>query len=116
MANGTFEKVWYLPAPNEWGDMKLVAFRDVGTLVVNEDSLEFSGRKERLRIADVQRISYGKQGRDFINNWVKIEYENGKTAFFADGSMLGWGGILGGTMKIFNAIQHLQRNAEARTK
>jgi hypothetical protein len=28
----------------------------------------------------LRRVSYGKQGRDFINNWVKIEYdEKGST-------------------------------------
>ena len=88
--------------------MNLLAMRDSGTLVVKDDSLEFTGKKETVYITDIQRISYGKQGRDFVNNWVKIDYQNGKTACFADGSWLGWGGIFGGTKKILDAVCHLE--------
>lgn len=88
--------------------MKLLAFSDVGTLVVGENYLEFKGKKENVHIANIRRISYGKQGRDFVNNWVKIEYDNDKTAFFADGDRLGWKGIFGGTEQILEAVQHLK--------
>jgi hypothetical protein len=41
--------------------------------------------------------------------WILIEYEDesGQTqrAYFAEGSMFGWGGILGGTTRLFNAIE-----------
>ena len=95
MVETRFSKVWYLPEENRWRNMNLLAMCDAGSLVVREDSLEFTGRKESLRITDVKRISFGKQGRDFINNWIKVEYQDGKTAFFADGRWLGWAGILG---------------------
>jgi hypothetical protein len=45
-----------------------------------------------------------------VNNWVKIDYQKGKTAFFADGSWLGWGGILGGTRKILDAVRHFEQS------
>ena len=109
MASKTFGKVWYLPEENRWRDMNMLAMRDAGMLVVNDDSLVFHGKKEKVRITNIKRTSYGKQGRDFVNNWVKIEYEDGLTAFFADGSWLGWGGIFGGTKKILHAVQHLVR-------
>ena len=108
MAISEFTKVWYLPEENRWRDMNLLAMRDTGVLVVNDESLEFQGRKEKVRITAVKRISYGKQGRDFVNNWVKIEYGDGKQAFFADGSLLGWGGIFGGTKRILSAVRHLE--------
>ena len=111
MATSTFRSVWYLPAENRWRDLKMLAMRDSGTLVVNEDSLEFTGKKEKVSITGVKRVSYGKQGRDFANNWVKIEYQDGETAYFADSSLLGWGGIFGGTKKILNAVQHLQQSS-----
>jgi len=111
MATTTFGTVWYLPEENRWRDMNMLAMRDSGSLVVKDDSLEFKGKKETVQITDVQRISYGKQGRDFVNNWVKIEYQDGKTAFFADGSWLGWGGIVGGTRKILDAVHHLERSS-----
>jgi hypothetical protein len=110
VATRTFGPVWYLPEENRWRDMNLLAMRDSGTLVVKDDSLEFNGKKETVYITDVQKILFGKQGRDFVNNWVKIDYQNGKTAFFADGSWLGWGGVFGGTRKILDAVRHLERS------
>jgi hypothetical protein len=107
MAAKTFATVWFLPEENRWRDMNLLAMRDSGLLVVADDSLEFVGGKGRVRITGIQRISCGKQGRDFVNDWVKVEYQAGKTAFFADGSLLGWGGIFGGTRKILEAVRHL---------
>jgi len=112
MATQTFDNVWYLPDENRWRDMNLLAFKDAGKLIVGEDSLEFRGKKEKVVIANVRHISYGKQGRDFVNNWVRIEYGDApttSTAFFADGSLLGWGGIFGGTKRILAAVQHLAK-------
>jgi hypothetical protein len=112
MAECTFQSVWYLPDENKWQDMNPLAFRDVGILTIGERSLEFHGRSGAVHITHVKRISYGKQGRDFVNNWVRIEYGDSpaaSTAFFADGSLLGWGGVLGGTKKLLAAVQHLPR-------
>lgn len=112
MAEQRFDSVWYLPAENKWRDLNMAAFKDSGSLIVRDDSVEFQGEKERVVITHVRRISFGKQGRDFVNNWVKIEYGDGalpSSAFFADGSWLGWGGLLGGTKRILDAVQHLVR-------
>ena len=111
IARTTFDKVWYLPEENLWRDMNMLAMRDIGTLVVKNNSLEFQGKKEHVHITNVKRISYGKQGRDFVNNWVKINYGDGKTAFFADGSQLGWGGMFGGTRRILDAVRHLEQSS-----
>jgi len=73
MAAQTFDTVWYLPNENRWRDLNLLAYRDVGRLTVHENSIEFNGRREAVVVTDVRRVSYGKQGRDFVNNWVKIE-------------------------------------------
>jgi hypothetical protein len=104
----TFHSVWYLPEENTWRDLNLLAFRDVGTLTILENSLLFDGAKERVKSKNIREISFGKQGRDFFNNWVKVEYGKGKSAFFADGSWLGWGGIFGGTRKILDSMEHLR--------
>ncbi|MGE5418485.1 MAG: SHOCT domain-containing protein, partial [Accumulibacter sp.] len=93
--------------------MHLKAFQDKGDLIVEDDRLRFNGSKWNITISDIKKASYGKQGRDFVNNWVKIDYlENGtpKKAFFASGAGLGWGGVLGGTQKILNAIEEMFRN------
>jgi hypothetical protein len=112
MSSQTFENVWYLPDENRWRDMNLLAFRDAGRLIVRDDSLEFQGRKERIVITHIRRVSFGKQGRDFVNDWVKIEYGDDpmvSTAFFADGNWLGWAGFLGGTKRIFDVVQQVVR-------
>jgi hypothetical protein len=112
MATRTFDSVWFLSGENRWRDMNLLAFRDAGRLVVGEDSLQFHGKREKVVITSVKGISYGKQGRDFVNNWVRIEYGDAPAtsiAFFADGSLLGWGGVFGGTKRLLAAIQHLAR-------
>lgn len=108
MLRKTFKTVWYRPEESWWGDKKIRAFHDIGTLIVNEDSIEFKGMKETVQITNIRKISYGKQGRDFVNNWVKIEYADNKTAFFVDGGCLGWKGIFGGTAKILKAVKHLE--------
>jgi hypothetical protein len=82
----------------------MLAFRDSGKLIVYEDSLEFTGKKGQVKISDIKRVTIGKQGRDFVNNWVKVEYGTDGKAYFADGSLLGWGGILGGTQSIYTAL------------
>jgi hypothetical protein len=103
-----FDTVWYLPHENRWRDLNILAYRDTGKLTVEENSIKFNGGKETVVIANVQRVTFGKQGRDFVNNWVKIEYGDSATpsvAFFADGSLHGWGGIFGGTKRILEAVK-----------
>lgn len=100
--------VWFLPSENTWRDLNIMAMKDRGTLSFREKELIFQGKEYEVKIKDIKSISYGKQGRDFVNNWVKIEYRTDdgeiKTAFFADGGMMGWSGIFGGTKKILNKI------------
>jgi hypothetical protein len=102
--------VWYLPSANKLKDLNLLAMKDTGSLILEKGELIFIGNKfKKLSIKHIQSISYGKQGRDFINNWVKIIYstEEGekKVAYFADGKLIGWSGIFGGTKSIMNKIQ-----------
>jgi hypothetical protein len=107
MDSQVFEPVWYLPSENRWRDRNPLAFRDVGRLVVSEHAIAYQGRGYRFVASHIRSVSIGKQGRDFINDWVKVEYGPGPTpatAFFADGRWLGWGGVLGGTKKILVAV------------
>ena len=91
-----------------------MAYKDSGRLVVRAGGLEFHGRRGIVRVANARSIVLTKQGRDYINDWVKIEYGDParpSTAFFADGSWFGWGGILGGTRRIYEAVRHVARSA-----
>jgi hypothetical protein len=46
--------------------------------------------------------------------WVMVEYQDEanqqRKAYFADGSLLGWGGILGGTAGLYHALEGHARN------
>jgi len=45
-----------------------------------------------------------------VNNWVRVDFGDPPQvlqAFFADGSWLGYGGIFGGTKKIYNAVMEV---------
>jgi hypothetical protein len=108
MSAQVFNSVWYLPSENTWQAGNLLAFRDVGRLTIDGAGLIFEGQKGRIAITRVQRVSIGKQGRDFLNDWVKVEYGDPPhlaNVYFADGSLLGWGGLLGGTRRIYAAAQ-----------
>jgi hypothetical protein len=101
-----FDRVWYLSCERTWQDGKLAAYDDIWRLICESNQLEFIGIKNHVLISNVQQVTYRKQGRDFVNNWVKVEYDD-KVAFFADGRLLGWAGIFGGTRKILTAVRHL---------
>ena len=105
----TFEKVWYLSGDSLWRRIfRLIAYQDVGKLIVNDSRVEFIGYKSAIAIDRIRRVSFGKQGRDFMNYWVRIEYDEGSSshvAFFADGGSLGWDGVFGGTNRIFEAVK-----------
>jgi len=73
-----FDKVWYLPQENRWRDMNMLAYRDTGQLVLQDKSMEFRGKKETVIITRIQSVSCGRQRRDFVNNWVRVEYGEGR--------------------------------------
>lgn len=104
-----FYKVWYRYEGNSgWYRGTFLAYQDVGSLTVSESKnhVEFRGNKFHLQIplSDINRISFGKQGKDTINGWVRVEYNEGKIAYFADGRFLGWHGHFGGTERIFETL------------
>ncbi len=110
MGSQIFDRVWYLSGDSIWRIFRLLAYQDVGKLTVSDSQVEFTSSQQRIIIDRIRRVSYGKQGRDFVNNWVKIEYDQGGSshkAFFADGGSLGWDGVFGGTKRILEAVKKL---------
>ena len=104
-----FENIWYSPRKS-WNDLHLLTYRDVGTLTISGKSLKFQGQHQTIVIENILRLSYGKQGRDFVNNWVRVDYGSStspSTALFADGNVRGWSGVLGGTKRIFDVLTGL---------
>jgi hypothetical protein len=104
----TFKSVWYRPHGTGLEDIaKMKAMTDRGSLDVSPGRLHFEGKWTSLDVTDIERISLGRSGKDFINTWVTLEYAGGRTAQFADGGNLGWSGILGGTRKLMRAIESI---------
>ena len=106
MSEEEFKNVWYLAKEITWQDKSLFPYKRSATLKLKDNCIDVICNDELIKITNIKHISIGKRGRDFINNWVKIDYEDGKTAYFADGNLIGWSGIMGGTNRIFNAIKN----------
>jgi hypothetical protein len=115
MYDAVFHTVWYRPDES----ITLFAYRDKGKLRVFEDRLEFEGTQmgtSSLVITHVRRMCLKALGVGIPTDFVKVEY--GKeppysTAYFADGSWLGWSGaVFGGTDRIFLACRHLVRRED----
>jgi hypothetical protein len=112
-----FDKVWYLCGDSITRIFKPLAYEDVGTLIVSDTRMEFKSNRRTLVIDRLVSVSYQRQGRDFVNNWVGVEYDEAGSrhiAYFADGGMLGWGGLLGGTKRIYDAVVRLPAAGDIR--
>jgi len=85
----SIDNIWYLPSENTWKNFQTMAMKDTGTLTINVNGLSFKGSNINLELMDIVSLSIGKQGRDFINNWVKVEYRSNdnelQQAYFANG-------------------------------
>jgi hypothetical protein len=52
----TFDNVWYSPR-KRWYDLHLLAYRDVGRLTIGDKSIEFQGRRQKLVLESIRRVS-----------------------------------------------------------
>lgn len=111
MDNGheaSFSKIWFLESENTFENFKLSSMDDVGELRCTEGELFFKGKAKAKSIRNIKSLSFCKQGRDFVNNWIRItfdEYEtSSKSVYVAGGRFLGWAGILGGTKRMYKKL------------
>ncbi len=108
----TFSEVWYRPSSPSLGPIYYgIAYYDIGVLNVDEEYIEFQGRKGLVVIntTDINKTSSRKHGSFFITNWIKIEY-GGAVAYFTDGTNRGWNGFFGGNRKMWKAVQIIKIN------
>lgn len=88
----------------------MAAFRDIGRLMIHSGGFGFQGKKNQLAGRALHQVWLSKQGWDFINTWVRVEYGQAPDftiIWLADGTLLGWGGLFGGTRRIAAALQSL---------
>lgn len=106
----SFSGIWFLESKNAFGNFKLAAMDDIGDVGCTESGIVFKGRKKTSVIRNITSLAYGKQGRDFYNNWIRITYggnESTECVYIADGRFLGWSGVFGGTKKMYKALSEL---------
>jgi hypothetical protein len=106
MKSTFFLNVWYRSAPRWGGNFTLVAFQDRGALVLADDEIAFIGRHKTVKIPveRIDHLGYVRLRGDWVNKWVKIVYNDGREAYFTNGGLLGWRGILGGSRRILEAV------------
>jgi len=100
----TLDKIWY--RKSDKGITWLLAYNDRGQLVFQEDTLEFRGKKNRIVIRNINRLTMVRLGTG--NNridWVKVDYDDSSTALFTAGAWLGFQAKFGGAKRILQAIQ-----------
>ena len=105
MVGTSFRNIWFRGKKRK---NLIQAFEDTGTLKIEHDSAEYVGKECHLIMSNIRTVGYGKASLDPVNNWVMIEYWDGRRydeAYFADGGGLGLDGILGGTKKMYDTIK-----------
>jgi hypothetical protein len=106
MKSTFFPNVWYRSAPR-WGrHFTLVSFQDRGALLLAGGEIAFIGRRKivKIPVESIDHLGYVRLRGDWVNKWVKIAYDGGSAAYFTDGSLLGWRGILGGSRRILETV------------
>ncbi len=91
----------------------LLAMQDIGVLQVSEGLISYQGKKYNFNINKLVAIEFTQQGADFVNKWVKMVFDSAegqRSVYIKDGSLLGWGGIFGGTKKLYEVIRAALRS------
>ncbi len=110
MSSKVYRGIWYRSKPSKEQTLKDAFNRERGKLVITDQEITFESEEVNLQISNIQRVSFGLQGTDPVNSWVKLTYYEGKEkkeAFFADGKLFGYFGFFGGTWRLFKSLGHL---------
>lgn len=110
MSSKVFRGIWYRSEPSKKLTYKNALDRERGSFFITDKKIIFKNEKVQLEIRNIEKISFGLQGMDPINSWIKITYQQDKErkeAFFADGKMFGYFGFFGASWRIFKSLGHL---------
>jgi hypothetical protein len=66
-----FKAVWFSPKDSPLKANKILAMNNSGILSIVRDSIEYQGKKQHVKITNIESLELGKQGEHSINNWVK---------------------------------------------
>jgi len=116
--NRTFHPVWFRQTP--FDHQKTTWIRhDTGNLVVSDHAATFTSKPGRVEIRGIKRITQGRARPDwtpfrllqFLDEWIRFDYDDGDVAILHDGGYRGWRGIFGGNRNIVDALGRLQADA-----
>lgn len=105
-----FRGIWYRSKPSKELTFEDAFDRKRGKLIINEKEIIFESDGLNLQILNIHKVSFGLQGTDPVNSWIKLIYdENGikRQAYFADGKLFGHSGFFEGTWRIYKSLSHL---------
>jgi hypothetical protein len=115
--SGTFEPVWFREAPLDRRDSWIR--HDSGELAVLDDCVVFTSRRTRVRMEAIKRVTQGRDRPDWtparswaeqrvlLDEWIRVDYGDGRIALLHDGRYRGWRGFFGGNRRIVKSMQHL---------
>lgn len=110
MSSKVFRGIWYRSKPSKERTLKDAFDRERGKLIITDQEIIFENGEVNLQISNIQKVSFGLQGSDPINSWIRIIYLEGeekKEAFFTDGKLFGYFGFFGGSWRILKSLGHL---------
>ncbi|MEZ4883360.1 MAG: tetratricopeptide repeat protein [Chitinophagales bacterium] len=114
-----FNTIWY--SPKQFG---IFANRNpfIGLLLLDYEGLYYKGQRKELfqeknkelfiKATSIQTIEHTRMAGDVANNWVKVSYDNGQTAWFQDHSVYfvdshPLSNLLGGSNNLYAVLQLL---------
>lgn len=108
-----FTNIWY--ASKKFSIFDFWRSPDLGTLyIIDGKIIRFEGEKIKISIETAESVSHVRMPLDINNNWVKVDFQGAdsslQTAYFALAEKLGWGNLVGGSTKLFEALRRLSRN------
>jgi hypothetical protein len=93
----TLDNVWHRREVPR-ASMSALDKTEVGTLRIGNGQIDFDSGNRSISVKMITNISYGRQGNDFVNRWIKIDFKSDdgvlQTAFLKDGYWRGWRPIL----------------------
>lgn len=101
----TFKTVWLTLSAPGFSLRKILAYDDIGILIITNESVSFRGKNTQVVFSDISQIIYGCHGSDRVNYWVQVEFGGGRNAYLSGKKFFQLPGHYGETKQIFNSLR-----------
>lgn len=97
--------IWYRTT----AAVNVPVWEDRGSLSIGPGTIRFDGGKNNVS-GSIRMVDRAQMG---TNRWVHVRYEDDRgdtrDAYFMDGGMLGWAGVLGGNKRLARELEAAAR-------